>query len=353
MTALLSRLPRRLAALLGLLACAACAASPGADLDPIAQSLVIEVPEEDRDLRDPGVSEEFVPGLEAVLTAIDEHEDEIARGCLSQLFARRPQGRALELAEGFERILDGRQRIGWLDLTLEAVELPEDKGRFEVFVLVGHHGPSDLTWRPGGARLRHRHYAIDPDGHERHTTRREGVPFPEELRLPAGETPQRYPIALLQLDAPVGLLALSTSLSLEILPGEFVEEGGRHLPAQTPPSSELELVRLASHLPTAAVEPAELERYVRQGRIYVPALLERAVRIPPRGRAEALDLLTPEVARMSLIELELLVPALRWLARTSRPGGDPEGWRSWLEERRRRAAGADQPEWDRVDLPGR
>jgi hypothetical protein len=79
--------------------------------------------------------------------------------------------------------------------------------------------------------------------------------------------------------------------------------------------------------------------------------MERAVRITPERRAEALDRLTPVVERLSIVELELLVPALRWLSRVTRPGGDPEAWRLWLRERARIDALRREPAWERLELP--
>jgi len=110
------------------------------------------------------------------------------------------------------------------------------------------------------------------------------------------------------------------------------------------------LVRLVSVLPTGSIEPEELVRYVSAGRIHVPALMERAVRILPEDRERALDLLEPVVESLGLVDLELLVPALRWLTRRVDPAGNPEAWRAFLrargvreEERRPASRGLDLP----------
>ena len=298
-----------------------------------------------------GVPPQFVPVLDAIRIALENGDELNARRSLAMLFGRRPTGRTLELAQGFERILDGRQRVRWLNLRLEAHELSGASGAFRLELVVSQSGPEDLVLHPGGAQLRVRQYAVDPDGHERRGARQDGVPFPKELRLPTGGAEQRFDVAQLDLQAPAGVLAYSALLILEFLPGEFVGSDGRYLPVQHIPAPEIELVRLAGFLPTTPVDPRELVRYVEEGRIYVPALMERAVRIPPEQRQLALDLLTDCVEPMIAVELELLVPALRWLARTRRPGGDPEAWRQWLLRRRSLAEERGRPNWEGMQLP--
>lgn len=312
-----------------------------------AESIEIE-----RDLRS-GVPPEFVPALDAIRLALETGDQLNARRSLALLLMRQPTGRTLELARGFERIIDGRQRISWLELELQAIENPEKSGEVRLELAISQVGPEDLRLRPGGARLRVAQYAVDPDGRERRGTRRDGVPFPEEMLLERGADPLRFEVAQVQLEAPADLLALSYDFTLEILPGEFVASDGRYLPVQNIPPPEIELVRLAKVLPTSSVPPEELVSYVQRGRIFVPALLERAVRIAPAERERALDLLTPVALDLNNVEFELLIPALRWLARTVRPGGDPDAWRRWLEERDRQALDASAPDWDGMALPKR
>jgi len=332
------------------------AGSCGAVRDSLEAPERVVLPAEDaqleRDLRS-GVPEELVPVLEAVLLALEEGDELHARRSLAMLFARQPAGRALELGRAFERILDGRARIGWLDLRLEAIEESEPPGAFRLELVVSQHGPEDLSLRPGGAHLRVVQVAVDPDGRERRGSRRDAVPFPDVLELPEGGPEQRLVVARLVMNAPADVLAFSSRFVLELLPGEFLAPDGRYLPAQHLPAPELELVRLAKVLPTAALPAEELAEYVARGRIFVPALLERAVRIPPEGRGHALDLLAPEVATMNVVELELVVPALRWLARTSRPGGDPEAWREWMARRSRGADPEEPPGAEALRLPAR
>lgn len=343
--------PLHILPLLGLLALFAggCASSPDGEGGPIAEPIVTEATPTGDELRQ-GVPPEFVPALEMIVRAIDDREEEVARAALRRLLARNPTGRTLEIAGGLERILDGRELAARLELSLVAEEQEEINGRYTLFLSARQSGETEVLLRPGGAWLRESLVMVNPDGREQRAVRRQGLPFPEELRFPVDEE-LRLPLAEVQLPAPAGLLALSSRLSLEIIPGEFVDDEGRYLPAQNLPVKVVELVRLASFLPTGSVAPEELERYVAAGRIFVPALMERAVRILPEDRDETLERLAPLVESISLVELELLVPALRWVSRTARPAGNPEAWRVWMRER----AGSVEhrgPDWERIELPG-
>ena len=298
----------------------------------------------------PQIDLEFEPALEAVIQALDDGNEAVARATLNRLLSRKPGGETLEFALALERILDGRQLARGLDLRLEATLSTAAGGRWQLTLVANQRTEQELVLRCAGAELRQVILIVDPDGHEQRSTRREPMPWPEELVLPPEEE-LRLALLDLELPAPPGLLALSSRLVLEIMPGELVDPEGRYLPAQELTVEPLEIVRLASYLPTAPVEPEELARYVRSGRIFLPALMERTVRILPARRDEALDLLVPQVESMSLVELDLLVPALRWLSRTTRPGGDPEAWRAWMG-RRGRGISEEAAEPGGLDLPG-
>jgi len=343
--------PLHILRLLGLLALLAggCASSPDGEGGPTAEPIITEATPTSAELRQ-DVPTEFVPALEMIVRAIDDGEEDVARAALRRLLARQPTGRTLEIAGGLERILDGRELVAQLELRLVAEEQEEINGRYTLSLSARQRGETEVRLRPGGAWLRESLLMVDPDGREQRAVRKQGLPFPDELCIPVDEE-LRLPLAEVQLPGPAGLLALSSRLSLELIPGEFVDEEGRYLPAQNVPVEVVEVVRLASFLPTGSVAPEELERYVAAGRIFVPALMERAVRILPENREEALDRLAPLVESISLVELELLVPALRWLSRTARPAGNPEAWRLWMRERGG-SAERGGPDWERIELPG-
>lgn len=286
-----------------------------------------------------GVPEAFLPAVEAIITAIKEDDNVTARSALNALLRRNPDSHTMELARGFERLLDGRLRVSWMELRLEAIEDPESPGNYQLDLVLSHHGNEDLVYRAGGARLFVGQVAVGPDGSGQRGTRRDATPFPEEVTLLPDEE-QRFEVARLSLDPPRGVLAFSSKLRLDLLPGQFKMRDGRYLPAQNVPSPKLELVRLAGDLPNGLVEPQELLNYAMQPRPFVPALMERAVRIAPERRDEALDLLTEWVATTDTVSLETIVPALRWLARTDSPGGSAAAWRVYMANRARHASGA-------------
>ena len=105
----------------------------------------------ERDLAS-GVPPEFVPALEAIRLSLADGDETTARRTLGFLLGRRPEGRTLELARGFERILDGRERTEWLDLRLEAVERPAEPAVYDLRLILAQHGPESLLLRAGGAR---------------------------------------------------------------------------------------------------------------------------------------------------------------------------------------------------------
>jgi hypothetical protein len=282
----------------------------------------------------------MVPALELLHLAVMAGEDESARHILERLLARRPQGAALELARAYERILDGRALVAALDLRLEAEEVPESPGAYEVFLLASQGTGEPVTLRPRGARLRETVVAVDPDGAE---NRRVGVAVVEDLGevvLPAGELVRRH-LARVSLGAPAGALAVRARWYLELSTVDAVV-ADRALPTAAVRVGVTERVRLAAFLSPTPVEPAELLRYLREEQINPQALMERAVRILPERRAEALDLLTPMAEEMSVLTLAQLVAPLRWLAGTTIPGGDAEAWRRWLAARARRAGPAQE-----------
>jgi hypothetical protein len=279
-----------------------------------------------------GVPEKYLPAVEAIILAIEEDDNETARGILRALIRRGLDHSTMKLAKGFERLLDGRRRVTWLDLRLEATENPDQPAQFRLELVVSHHGSEVLNFRPGGARLFVQQVAVGADGSGQRGSRRDAVPFPEELNLVPGEE-QRFEVAQLHLAPPAGVLAFSSRLRLDLLPGQFRMEDGRYLPAQNVDSPRVELVRLAGKIPNLAVEPEELTSYASGAHPNQAALMERAVRIAPEHREAALDQLTALVARTDIVTLESLVPVLRWLSHTDSPGGDPKAWRSYMERR--------------------
>jgi hypothetical protein len=247
---------------------------------------------------------------------------------------------ALERAQGFERILEGRSWVATLSIALEAVRV-EGSERWVVTARAKHSGESELTLRGAPPILRTHLLGVSPTGLEQRYSRQTALDALAVWKLAPGVESK---VEVARLDIPPGnALAVRAVFTLEFLPGEVVKEGVVR-PATNVSAAHAEAVTLANFLPTGAVEPEELARYVREEQIRTPPLLERAVRIPLAQRSRALDLLTPGALELPSGELEKLVVALRWLSGDSRLGADPRSWRQWLDERARaREAGAGAP----------
>ena len=208
----------------------------------------------------------------------------------------------------------------------------------------GH--PATIVFRPGPAILRSHYVSVTPDGRESHNVRERALGVFGDLEVgPNGALEIElgsFPVALAR-----GVLAARSHFDLQVLAGEILEGDGS-FPAMGASVEPVEWNLRAPFLPTAPVEPDELVRYVTQSTISLPATMERAVRIPAERRFEALDLLEPVVERFTADEVERIVPALRWLSRTSTPGGDPLVWKEWM---RRRAAERAGGESSPLDIP--
>ena len=127
------------------------------------------------------------------------------------------------------------------------------------------------------------------------------------------------------------------------------EQKGAALPFRAPAIELAEFESPATYLPGEPVEPSELVRYATGEVVSLPALLERAVRIVPERRAEALIELSHELDQIEDARLEELLPALRWLARSGRDENAPELWREFLISLQSRSE--QRPSTPGLDLP--
>jgi hypothetical protein len=146
-----------------------------------------------------------------------------------------------------------------------------------------------------------------------------------------------------------GLVAARGRWELITLGGGIVRDG-RELPANAFRAGECEVLRLDPRLPVGEVAPQEFADYVERGAPSLPALLERAARLAPSRRAEALDLATPAFLRLLTEDLERLAPALRFITLLEDPPQDPASWRAWFEARARTRSRGTRP---KLDLPER
>lgn len=289
----------------------------------------------------------FLPACDALQAAVEDGDEAVARRILASLLARRPPANIVALARAYERILDGRVLVRGLRLRLVSLPAEDPGGGLRLALEASHAEEADLILRVPPSNLRRTLVGMDAGGNQSMGLSTRLAADLSDLRLPAGEV---VTVAFLEYELDVGgFLAIRERWDLDLRAGE-IELDGRRLPAQGVSVAFAERIAIAGFLPTQAVEPAELLDYVGVEQVYTPALIERAVRIDPSRREEALDLLAPEVARMARSDperIERIAPALRWLSRSSGQGNQPALWQDWFEQRvESQARGV------RLDLPG-
>lgn len=275
--------------------------------------------------------------------AVDAGDDAVARRILAGILARGPSGRAAEVAQGFEAILDGRRLAEELAFELVADPLPDGEGAYALALRCTGTPYDDVTLRLPPMTVERLATWVTPGGSEARSIEALTVEEVHRLRVPAGgEVRLELGVFRPELD---GALAQRDRWRAETRSGEVLV-GERPLPVRAPDVRSLELVHLAPFLPREPVDPQALLDYVRRESVAMPPLMERAVRIPPERWNETLRRLRPVAAELSDERLSEIAPALRWLSRTARVGGDPRAWRLIL------AAGfREEPGVPGLDLP--
>ncbi|MCP3914176.1 MAG: hypothetical protein GY711_01325 [bacterium] len=298
-----------------------------------------------------GVAPHYQPAFLALKDAVDEREDVTARRILTQLRARIDADRAREtqairdaaegeqpprttedaerLAEGFEKVLDGRAFVDTLQLELITRRVKDSDTTMRIVLRGTTTHPAPLTLRPGPATLRVQRVTIGPNGQEGRSVRKTAVRNVEKLALdPNGSF--ELPLGTFPMLSGPGALAARTSWSLQLRSGVVLAEGESY-PAMHVRVKSAEHVQLAPFLPRTPVAPEELVAYVQRESPTLPPIIERTVRIPAEEQDEALRLLAPVAAAFTDDQMRRLVPSLRWLGHTAAPGGDPLAWKMWLQ----------------------
>lgn len=313
---------------------ASCAAPPVSDALP---------PPTREELR---YEERFAPAFAELRAALDAHEDDLARRLIERILARRPDARTRAYAETFGRILDGRALAAELDLALLPSSMLADPLQVRLELSARHPEAAPLEFRGGPGTLRVILTGVDPLGSEQRVSRVLSLPDLARLRVPPGEGAS---IDLGAFEMPGRRnLALQADWELELRSGTLVL-GGEEYPANELVVRPARTLRLAPWLPSAPIPASSLADYVRAGGRSVPAFMERAVRVGLDQREEALDAVTGPACELAGVDLELLIPALRWLSGRRDLGADPRAWQVWLEARaEERARPADTPA---LDLP--
>ncbi|MCC6409840.1 MAG: hypothetical protein IT453_21990 [Planctomycetes bacterium] len=287
----------------------------------------------------------FEPAFEALTAALADDDETSARAILARIRALRPEGPAAEVVEAFQRVLDGRAAVHELELRLVVRGKPNAKGgrRLALAAVSSHDTP--VTIHASAARIESSLFGIDVRGFEHRSAYTRPIDALAELEL-APDDPELLDVA--EFDVPISNeLAVRAHFEVVLVQAEL-ELDGRRLPAATLRVVPCEVDQLAAFLPTDPVEPTELARCLDQPGFALPAALERAVRIAPARRDEALEACAPVLARMNRIDLERAAPCLRWLSGDRDRGGDPDRWRTWAVQRTQR-----EPPTPTLDLPAR
>jgi len=299
---------------------------------------------------DESVEPRFQRAFLGLERALDGDENRSARRILAGILARNPEGKSLELAQAYGRVLDGRALGEQVEFLLEGelIEAEEDAESGDLYRMAlycTNHSEFSvqlLMPPPTLERLDHRLYLSGSDSRAVENRVVDGL---EGLSLEAGESIR---IDLGEFDAGLAnAIARRDRWRLESLSGEVLADGVR-LPLRAPEVATYEQVFLATYLPDAQVEPEVLLEYIERSSFTMPGLLERCIRIDPARWTETLRRLAPLVQSMDDERLAYIAPALRWLSRSARLGGDPRTWRAAL-------ANLDEEDGGRaaLDLPDR
>jgi len=280
------------------------------------------------------VEPEFLPALESLRAALAAGEDDTARLILVHVLARAPRGRTLEVAQGFERVLDGRAALRELAFRLEFVDEPDGTAPRDLLrleLVVQNRGSLPLACRPGPGTLHVEHERLDGRGALLVADQTKGFEKLAALRLePGAEARELLSIVFLELTP--GSIAERLRFRLELTSGT-VEREGRTLPAMRFQIAPCE--RRALSEVVLARGPALLEHWTAFLAVPRPKCadaLDLALRMQPEDHPAALEALARRAPELTDPDLEACVPALRWLSSRTDPGGDPAEWRRWLEE---------------------
>lgn len=287
------------------------------------------------------------PAFRLLRLALDDGDLVVARGLLQGIKSRGPSGPALEMAAGFEQLLRGRELAQGFELGLRAEERLDEAGSttaLDVFLQIRNQHPHPIELKINLARMRQLKVSMDAGGSETRRSQHHFLPASQPLRLGAGERLEQN-LGLVELDFGEAL-ARRDRLEIELAACSIQLDDGEVFSVALG-EAQVEWVGRAPWLPTTDLDPSVFLEYVQERRISLPAVLERAVRIPPQQWNETLVALAELAPKLNDDRLGYITPAMRWLARSARPGGDPKVWRLELERHRKLHSRVRNP----LDLP--
>lgn len=244
---------------------------------------------------------------------------------------------ALRLVQGFDRVIEGRARLGALQMEVILARVPGSE-RVRVSIAATSSWPAPLVLRPGAGTVEVLRTSLEPQaGDERRDSAKLALPEAVELRVPANGTAS-HELCQLPIEVPFGAIATRMRVDAVFLAGTL-DEGDATYPAQDIDVLSGRRTDLAGKIPATTLEPGPLLKLVERGRAPLAALLERTVRIPPARFPETLDRLGELMEVRPQEAIRPLVPTLRWLTQAESFSRDAAGWRQWLlgrlEDRRR------------------
>lgn len=261
--------------------------------------------------------------VQAIRAALREGDDVTARALTDRLDRSGGEG-VEELVAGFRRVLEGREVVRALHLELVLEDLDDGRRVLTLEVRNDLGRPVGLGLPVG--RLEHLLVSLSPVGQETRELETTVTHACEDVVLEPDDTAR---LEVLRYRLPMGgAIAVRERWRLRFGDGH-VRVGGRDLPAADVVAEQVHGERLASELPTAPVEPEALVTYAGGQRVFLPLLLEHAVRIEPRRREEAVRGILPLLERLAVDDPDrgrMLAPALRWLTRSTEPGVEPDAW---------------------------
>ena len=202
--------------------------------------------------------------------------------------------RVLEAAEDYRRRLEGLEISERLSLGLRAGAAEGDPSRTVVELIAENADPRPVTVNLLTPTLERRLVSISPLGLESRRRSDDVLPEFEALVVP-GEG--RASVTLGDYPRASGGIASRERYSLDPA-GAWLSLDGELLPVEDLPIASDSRTGIAPFLPSVPVEPSVLIAYLDDagGRdlpdeVFLPALLERAVRIHPTRREEAVALL--------------------------------------------------------------
>jgi len=239
---------------------------------------------------------------------------------------------AERMVERLELVLAGRRTVAALALRLELRRVP-GREELDVVLAVASSLAVPVQLDPGPVNLQVERWSIDPrTAHETLPVEVLALGDVRRLAIPAGGEAE-VRLATIPIEVPAGSIATRTRCAAQLRSGQ-IEREGRRLPLRPLRLPDAERTELPAWVPAGPVEPAELARLVALPTASRAALIERAVRVLPERRAEALDALREPALARTPEEFEALVPVLRWLTGTRNLERDVAGWRALLQEAR-------------------